>query len=30
MGEIRILVPRGLPVRMSAFPFMGSIVVKAV
>ncbi|MFA5852094.1 MAG: LiaF domain-containing protein [Spirochaetales bacterium] len=23
MGEIRILVPRGLPVKMSAFPFMG-------
>lgn len=23
MGEIKILVPRGLPVRMSAFPFMG-------
>jgi len=23
MGEIRILVPRGLPVKMSAIPFMG-------
>jgi len=23
MGEIRILVPRGLPVKMSAVPFMG-------
>lgn len=23
MGEIKILVPRGLPVKMSAFPFMG-------
>jgi hypothetical protein len=23
MGEVRILVPQGLPVRMTAFPFMG-------
>ncbi len=29
MGEIRILVPRGLPVRMSAFPFMGEANVHA-
>lgn len=29
MGEIRILVPRGLPVRMSAFPFMGEANIHA-
>lgn len=29
MGEVRILVPRGLPVRMSAFPFMGEATVQA-
>jgi hypothetical protein len=23
MGEIKIIVPRGLPVRLNAFPFMG-------
>lgn len=23
MGEIRVIVPRGLPVKLSAFPFMG-------
>lgn len=27
MGEIRIIVPRGLPVKMSAFPFMGEATV---
>ena len=28
MGEIQILVPPGLPVKMSAFPFMGEATVK--
>lgn len=28
MGEIQIIVPEGLPVKMSAFPFMGEAVVK--
>lgn len=29
MGEIKIIVPRGLPVKMSAFPFMGEANVHA-
>jgi hypothetical protein len=29
MGEVKIIVPRGLPVRMSAFPFMGEANVQA-
>ena len=29
MGEVRIIVPQGLPVRMSAFPFMGEANVQA-
>jgi hypothetical protein len=29
MGEVRIIVPHGLPVRMSAFPFMGEANVQA-
>lgn len=28
MGEIQIIVPEGLPVKMSAFPFMGEATVK--
>ncbi len=28
MGEIQILVPPGLPVKMSAFPFMGEATIK--
>ncbi len=28
MGEIQIIVPPGLPVKMSAFPFMGEATVK--
>ncbi|MCE1195591.1 LiaF-related protein [bacterium] len=29
MGEIKIIVPRGLPVKMSAFPFMGEANIQA-
>ena len=29
MGEVKIIVPQGLPVRMSAFPFMGEANVQA-
>ncbi len=29
MGEIKIIVPRGLPVKMSAFPFMGEANIHA-
>ena len=29
MGEVKIIVPEGLPVRMSAFPFMGEANIQS-